>query len=77
MSRSAYSNQLQRATDALLRERHGVSLRELIRDERAQGTSFEVISRRIYALTGEAVNVSFGTVRRWAAALDEVDSKAS
>lgn len=59
---------LARATDKILRQ-SGTSLDEIIAQGRDRGQSYEKIARRIYALTGETIDVSGRTVQRWAGEL--------
>lgn len=61
---------LQRATSALLLKEHQVDLGSFLASERQDGRSYEQIARRLYHLTGEAVDVSHRTIRRWCHDLD-------
>lgn len=56
---------LAQSTDALLQEKHGISLFDLITEERELGVSYRSIALRIAKLTGGVVTVSDNTVIAW------------
>ena len=66
---------LQRAADLLLQQRtDSRSLAEFLQTHRANGLSYERITRELDHETGGAVIVSTKTVRRWLADLTESDA---
>jgi hypothetical protein len=64
---------LQRAADTIVQAKTGKSLDEWLREQVAPDVSYETIARRLFAVTDEAVTVSYSTVKRW---LDEAAAVA-
>ena len=61
--------------DKLLREREGIGLDVLVARARGFGTGWLSISKRIYAMTGNVVDVDQSTLFRWYSESEQTPEK--